>query len=72
MSSYNADNMERFLGSECNDRNAEIVGTYLVNNGWTLEIPEGENQYRAYIEEGDEWREMSEQEWQCALAECFS
>ena len=71
MSSYNADNMERFLGSQSNDADATVLGEYLESAGWTLEIPEGENQYRAYIEEGGEWREMDDQEWQSALAVCF-
>ena len=69
---YTTDNMGRFLGSDNNNDDAEQMGQHLTDNGWTLEIPEGENQYRAYIEEDGEWREMSESEWQNALSECFN
>lgn len=72
MSNYNSDNMYRFLGSDGTDDDATQMGEYLTNNGWNLEIPAGENQYHAYIEEGGECREMDEQEWQAALAECFN
>ena len=71
MSNYTADNMARFLGSDCGDTDAEQFARYLINHGWTLEIPAGENEYHAYTEDGGEWREMDEQEWQEALAECF-
>ena len=72
MSNYNTDNMVRFLGSESNDTEASKLATHLINHGWTLEIPEGEKEYHAYVEECGEWREMSESEWQEALAECFN
>lgn len=71
MSSYTTDNMSRFLGSDSNNAEAEKLAAYLIGNGWTLEIPDGENEYHASIEENGEWREMDDQEWQAALAECF-
>ena len=72
MSNYTTDNMSRFLGSDSNNAEAEKLATYLIGNGWTLEIPDGENEYHASIEENGEWREMSESEWQEALVECFN
>ena len=71
MSNYTTDNMSRFLGSDSNNAEAEKLATYLIGNGWTLEIPDGENEYHASIEEDGEWREMNDQEWQNALAACF-
>lgn len=71
MSNYNADNMGRFLGSDSNNAEAEKLAAYLIENGWTLEIPDGENEYHASIEEDGEWREMDESEWQDALSVVF-
>lgn len=72
MSNYTTDNMGRFLGSDSNNADAERLAAYLIGNGWTLEIPDGENEYHASIEENGEWREMDDQEWQAALAACFN
>lgn len=72
MSNYTTDNMGRFLGSDSNNADAERLAAYLIGNGWTLEIPDGENEYHASIEENGEWREMDDQEWQNALSECFN
>jgi len=62
---YNADNMHRFLGPDGTDNDAQRLAEFLTGNGWTLEMRDG--QYVAFM--GDE--EMTEQEWQDALAECF-
>ena len=72
MSNYTTDNMGRFLGSDSNNADAEKLAAYLIDNGWTLEIPDGENEYHASIEEDGEWREMDEQEWHAALSACFN
>lgn len=71
MSNYTTDNMGRFLGSEATNEDAERFGAYLTSQGWTLEIPDGENEYHASIEEDGEWREMDESEWQDALSVVF-
>lgn len=81
---YDADNMSSFLGSDSNDDDACLFGSHLEENGWTLfmgtDAPidtwsESDSlagdQYRAFKQEDGEWREMSESEWQEALAECF-
>lgn len=71
MSNYTAENMGRFLGNESNDSEAEKLAAHLTANGWSLQILEGENEYRAFVEEDGEWREITEGEWQEALATCF-
>ena len=46
---------------------------YRQRGGYKMnKIPDGENEYHASIEENGECREMGEQEWQAALAECFN
>lgn len=85
MSNYNVDNMSSFLGSDCTDDDASLFGAHLEEKGWTLfmgtDAPidtwsESDglagDQYRAFKQENGEWREMDDQEWQTALAECFN
>lgn len=71
MSNFNVDNMAGFLGSDCTDADAEAFGAYLENNGWTLEIPSGEEGYSAFRQEAGGWREMNYDEWQDALQTVF-
>ena len=71
MSNFNVDNMAGFLGSDCADADADAFGTYLEDNGWILDIPCGEESYRAFRQGEGGWREMDENEWQDALQTVF-
>ena len=64
---YTADNMTRLLGNLANDDDTERFASYLLSKGWELE-EDSEGQVVAF-KEGEE---MTEQEWQEALADCFS
>lgn len=64
---YNTDNMQQFLGSEGTDEQAQIFAMYLLNHGWEL-VENADGLYSAYHADGEE---MTEDEWQAALLECF-
>lgn len=62
---YNADNMYRFLGPDGTDDDAQRFAAYLIVAGWELTLED--EQYVAH-KDGDE---MTEQEWQDAMNDCF-
>ena len=65
MATYTPDNMSLLLGT-CTSEEAEKFAYYLLCSGYTLEIFEGEDQYRAFID----GREIEEFEWHWALSAC--
>ena len=65
MTEYTADNMVRFLGNLGTDEDAARMGEYLENQGWEMNIEDGE--YHAY----KDGQEMTEQEWHTALRNVF-
>ena len=63
---YAADNMSRLIGNLSTDADAERFASYLAAQGWELEEA-SDGQIEAF--RGGE--EMTEQQWQEELAECF-
>ena len=63
MCAYNADNMERLLGPDASDQEAEDFALFLESRGWELVFDESDGIYRAYRDDA----EMTEEEWQTEL-----
>lgn len=63
---YNAMNMTRFLGHDASDSDAQRMGEYLVAQGWELTL-DNEGYFQAFRNDA----EITENEWQNALAACF-
>ena len=63
---FTCDNMSKFLGSECTDEDAEILGNWLKNNGYELQ-KDSEGNFDAY-KDGEK---ISEVEYQDILKKAF-